>query len=164
MIGNWIKRKINEAGYKSALNDIERFLLALRGQGDEEIGMLLAIATIIRLNLFQSGRLSESVLNFETSESEHVEAQVFVSSLVKEFQGSKQPSDAAGAMIWLHSLRSQGYPELRIKGRELWGELIRGFPYVKDALDEIANLTGKDFPEAAYNEYEYIPAGIEPRS
>ena len=31
---------------------------------------------------------------------------------VREFQKSDQKTDAAGAIVWLHSLRAQGYPEL----------------------------------------------------
>jgi len=103
----------------------------LRGQSDEEIGLLLALGTLIRLNLESEGKLPKQVLDFEIDVGEHAQYQIFVSNLVRQFQKLNQPTDAAGTMIWLHSLRSQGYPELRIKGRELWSELVRGFPYVE---------------------------------
>jgi hypothetical protein len=164
MIGKWIKKKVYDAGYKSGLEEIERFILSLRGQSDEEVGMLLAIATVIRLNLFNGGRLSNEILNFEVSESEHSQAQMYISNLVREFQKANQKTDAAGAMVWLHSLRSQGYPELRIKGRELWSELSRGFEHVTDAIYDLENMSGKTFPELPESEINYIPGGLEPSS
>ena len=164
MIGQWIKKKIYNAGYKSGLEEIERFILSLRGQSDEEIGMLLAIANLIRINLINSGRLSVQILNFEVSESEHSQAQMYVSSLVREFQKSNQNTDAAGAMVWLHSLRAQGYPELRIRGRELWSELSRGFEHVREALYDIETMTQKALPELSDEEILFIPGGLEPSS
>lgn len=164
MIGQWIKKKAYNAGYKSGLEEIERFILSLRGQSDEEIGMLLAIANLIRINLINGGRLSNEILNFEVSESEHSQAQMYVSSLVREFQKSDQKTDAAGAMVWLHSLRAQGYPELRIKGRELWSELSRGSGHVRAALFNIENMTQKILPELSDEEIQFVPGGLEPFS
>ncbi|WP_461521777.1 hypothetical protein [Porticoccus sp.] len=99
MIGNRIKKKVYNAGYKSGLEEIERFIISVKGQSDSEIGMLLALATLIRINLMKGGRLSLAVLNFEVSESEHSKAQMFVSNLVREFQRSEQKTDAVGAMV-----------------------------------------------------------------
>ena len=164
MIGQWVKKKIYNAGYKSGLEEIERFILSLRGQSDEEIGMLLALANLIRVNLINGGRLSIQVLNFEVSETEHSQVQMYVSNLVREFQKANQKTDAAGAMVWLHSLRAQGYPELRIKGRELWSELSRGFEHVRDALYDIETMTQKTLPELSDEDIHFIPSGLEPFS
>ena len=162
MISGWIKRKISEASYKLALKDIERFLLILKGQDNNDKAMLLAIATVIRINLRNSGQLPQAILNLEASESDHANAQIFVANLVKLYQKIDQKADAAGAMVWLHSLRCQGYPELRLKGREVWAELSKGFPLVPDSLTEMLALTGNDLPAEAYQEFEFIPVGLEP--
>lgn len=163
MIGRWIKKKIYDAGYKTGLEEIERFTLSIRGQTGEEIGMLLAIANLIRIELMNDDRLSMQVLNFESSESEHANAQMFVSNMVRVFQKENQKSDAAGTMVWLHSLRAQSYPELRIKGREMWAELSRGFEHVYDALNDIEAMTQKALPELSNEEIYFIPVGLEPR-
>jgi hypothetical protein len=83
---------------------------------------------------------------------------------VREFQKSDQKTDAAGAMVWLHSLRAQGYPELRIKGRELWSELSRGSGHVRAALFNIENMTQKILPELSDEEIQFVPGGLEPFS
>ncbi len=143
IIGQWIKKKIYLAGYKSGLDDIERFILALRGNSDEEMGTLLAWANLVRLDLIDTGYLSVDILNFEVSESEHATAQMYLSKWVLQHQKSDSKVYAAGGMVWLHSLRARGYSELRIKGREMWSELYRGFTHVREALFTIEIITEK---------------------
>lgn len=57
MIGNWLKRKIQIASVRGAREDLERFNASLRSATDGQIGMVVAIATVIRLRLTVSGRL-----------------------------------------------------------------------------------------------------------
>ena len=164
MIGNWIKRKVQLAAVKGAREDLERFVLSLRGMSSEEIGTLVAVATVIRVNLQSQGGLPEGALGvgLPVSGAEHADIQACLSNLVRLFQKERQPSDAAGAMVWLHSLRSFAYPEIRLLCRCMWEELARGFPHAERALTDIEALTGKSIPDEAIRSCNFVPPGLEP--
>ena len=164
MIKNWMKKKVRDAGYKSALDDIERYLLALKGLDDREVAQLLAVATFMRLKFIELGKLSDEILNFEVPEAVHAQAQYMIGTATRDFQSRNDKACAGGTMVWLHSLRAQGYPELRLKGREMWAELQRGFEYAQEELIEMQKCSPEDFPACALSEYTFIPAGLEPRT
>ncbi len=44
----------------------------------------------------------------------------------------------------------------------IWAELKRGFPHVKDALEEGEGRKGGPFPERVRQEWNLIPLGLEP--
>jgi hypothetical protein len=58
-------------------------------------------------------------------------------ALIKQLQKDGNLGAAAGAMIWLHSLRTIIYPEVRMFGKQLWRELYRGYDYIDDRFFEI---------------------------
>lgn len=162
MIGNWLKRKIQLSSVKAAQEDLERFMLSLRGASNGELGMLIAIATIIRLRLTQSGSLPRYALALPTLSDGTEMIQLHLANIVREFQKMGQPSDAAGAMIWLHSMRALAFPEVRYLGRQMWKELQRGFPYAPGALNDIEALTGKELPAEAWDACTFIPEDLFP--
>jgi len=164
MILNWIKRRVQLAAVNGIRSDLERFVLSLRGQSPEELGMLVAIATVIRLNLRANGHLSDGVLGvgMPVSDADQAATQLRISRLVRQFQKMNQLSDAAGTMVWLHSLRAFNYPEVRLLGRQMWAELERGFPHVFDAFHFIENTTGQSLPPGALIASQFIPEGLEP--
>jgi hypothetical protein len=163
MIGNWIKRKIQLAAVKGGTEDLERFVTSLQGQSREELGMLVALATLLRINLRNEGHLPDEALGIGMPLGSGTEAQVQykISQFVRLFQKEGQLTDAAGAMVWLHTLRAFSYPELRILGRKMWGELQRGFEYADDGLDQIKALTGRAIPVEARMIYAFVPPGME---
>lgn len=164
MIGNWFKRRIQLAAIKGGTEDLQRFVTSLRGQSGEELGMLVALATLLRINLRNEGYLPDEALGVGMPLDPGAEAQVQfkVSQFVRLFQKEGQLTDAAGAMVWLHSLRAFGYPELRALGRSMWGELRRGFEHTDDGLDQIRELTGRAIPGEARMIYDFVPPGLEP--
>jgi hypothetical protein len=82
--------------------------------------------------------------------------------MIREFQKIGQPSDAAGTMVWLHSMRALAFPELRELGRDMWNELQRGFPYVSDALSAIEALTGNPLPAGTGTACTFVPEALAP--
>ena len=98
MIGNWLKRKIQISAVKAAQEDLERFISSLQGASNDELGTLIAIATIIRLRLTQSGSLPLYALALPTPGDGTERVQLHLANIVREFQKTGQPSDAAGAM------------------------------------------------------------------
>jgi hypothetical protein len=162
MIGNWLKRKVQIASVRAAREDLDRFNASLRGATDREIGMVMAIATIIRLRLTTSGRLPRNAFALPTPGDGSAQLQLYLSGMVREFQKIGQPSDAAGAMVWLHSMRALGFPEVRELGRDMWKELQRGFPYVSDALSDIEALTGNQLAAGADTACTFVPEDLAP--
>ena len=161
-MGNWLKRKIQIASVKAATEDLERFLKSLRGASDEEIGMLVVVATMIRVNLRKKGRLHDEYLRIPTPGDGSGYAPLFLSRLIKTFQKNGQPTDASGAMVWLHTVRSLAFPELRVLGREMWGELHRGFPYVERSFSEIEAMTNSPVSDMVRIEAKFLPSDLAP--
>ena len=157
---DWLKRRAQLSGLRAATEDVERFHASLRGMSDPEIGMLLALATAIRLNLRNENVDIASLLSgdgLSPSEAE-LDALVRLPRLIKECQREGQMSDAAALMVWYHSLRIAAlYPELRIKGREVWVELCRGFDFAEDAVDDLEFMIGKKLPVNVSEEYRFVP-------
>ena len=82
-------------------------------------------------------------------------------NLIREFQKVGQPTDAAFAMIWLHSTRSLCNLDIRVFGREMWTEICRGFPYARGKLIEIEKISPK-INDISDEDLEFVPVGLEP--
>ena len=160
MIKNWIQKKLTQGECKTALKEMEVFLKAIKAKNDHEMGMLVAVATLIRVNLADNGGLPKAVLAGSGTPREFKNSQLYMTNLIREFQKRDQPFDAAGGMVWLHSLKVQNYPELTQRMLEVWSELKRGFPLAEEKFKEIAKLTGKKTPKSALKGYAYLPSGI----
>lgn len=164
MLGNWLRRKIRNAGAKAGAEDLDRFVLSLKGQSDDDLSMLVALATLLRGNFRSQGYLPDRALGvgMPLPEEEMAEFQLKISKVFRIFQEGKQQTDAAGTMVWLHSLRALNYPELRLQGRMMWAELQRGFDGAETALEDVCQITGKSVPPLAREELRFIPDGLEP--
>ena len=161
MIKSWLKRKFYDIAYESGLKDIERFILTLRAQSDEQMAMTLAIATQIRLYWIQRDIVREDVMEMMTSSQEHASAQMLMNRFLRMYQGRKDYDMALGIMVWLHSVRSQAYPELRIKGQEMWRELSRGMDGVDEAAQGLNIILDYDMPDNLGMYATYIPSGLD---
>ena len=161
----WLQNRTEKYASDSATSDLSTFVQSLRGMDSEELGMVVAIAAVIRMNLRQAGRLPDEALDIgspiEPMKLEMI--RVALSRLVREFQKLNQPTDAVGAMVWVHSLRALRYPPVRLLGREMWKELTRGMPHSPAALGLIRQKTGNDSVTSAYPELDFVPSGLEPR-
>jgi len=159
MLG-WLKRRAELASLRSATEDLDRFLAGLQGATSEEMGMLVAIAAVLRANFREESILPDCLLGIGSppTPEEEIAAVIQLPKWIKLFQRERQPSDAAGAMVWLHSFRTIVlYPELRNKGREMWRELERGFVHAPEALREIERQTGKRMPPEAFDTLDFVP-------
>src|SRR5690606_22516782 len=118
VLGRWFKRRIQLAAVRGGTEDLERFVTSLRGQSDDELGALVGLATLLRIQLRNMHIVPEESLDIGTplSAEEQSEIQLKIGNLVRDFQKSGNPIDAAGAMVWLHTLRAFRFPELRVLG------------------------------------------------
>ena len=164
----WLKKKIENASTDAMANDLQRFIRSLQGADDKEIATMLVVANIVRLNLLQMGKIPEAALDLSIYRDKDTEMQcdmctIGVNSIIKQFQSLNQPSDALGAMIWLHSVRALNVPELRILGKSMWAELSRGFPYLEDAVQQMRDVIGTRVPPNIDDEVSFVPNGLEPQ-
>lgn len=161
MIKSWLNKKFREAAYKAALNDIEKFILTLRAQSDEEIACTLQLATQVRLSMHRNGHISQDVFDMRTSSQEHGDAQMMLNRMINTLQAKSDYELALGNMVWLHSIRSQYYPELRIKGQEMWRELKRGLPVIKPVIEELNRFNGTNISQDIAMHARYVPSGLD---
>jgi hypothetical protein len=165
MLRNWFKskRSVSIASVRDATGDLERFLLALKGMSDEEIGTLVAMAAVLRMELREQNLFPDAALGVGTPlpEREQGTLQANLSRMVLDLQKNNSPN-AGAAMVWLHSLRAFRYPEVRLLGRQMWGELERGFPHVLEALGFMERPVGQPLPLGALRAGRFIPVGLEP--
>jgi len=165
----WLKKTILNASADSMKRDLERFIVGLEGADGEEIAPMVVTANVIRLNMIAAGRIPAAALDISIPRDSNLAYQCDMCSLylvgaVAEFQKMGQPSDAAGVMILLHSVRALNVPELRAHGRRMWAQLKRGFPHADTTLSGIRELTGMKLLDGIENELYFIPRGLEPRA
>ena len=171
MIAKWLKRKLEIKAAKAAREDIERFILGLKGSSDEEMGFVVAQATFIRLRFRADNLLPDAALGVGSPlpEDQRMQVQNFLAQMVSDFQseaGGQAATNAAsfslGTMVWLHSMRAFTYPEIRLFAREMWQQLERGFPYASKALDSFESPTGDPLPHDITSNLNFVPPGLEP--
>jgi hypothetical protein len=163
----WAKRKLEVASASAMKDDIGRFIAGLRGADDYEIGSMIVLANSLRIKLLNMGKIPEAALDFSIPRDDDTQLQcdlcsVTLANAIKQFQKMGQPTDAFSAMVWLHSVRALNIPEIRGLGREMWGQLSRGFPYVDEPLWEMKGLVGDRLPVGLEHELMFVPRGLEP--
>ena len=153
----FLKKKILDKAVAIQVKEISDFNLNLSRMNSDEIGMGVAQATHIRHN-FQE-RLGVNLLEPSVALLQDASLPLAINKTIQEFQKNGNMTDAAGMMIWLHTLRSMGEFEVRPHGRELWKQLARGFPHVTESALNFEMVSGVALNFEGYNE---IPQGLEP--
>lgn len=146
-----------------ATADLERFVLSLKGMSAEEIGAVVAIAATVRMDLRQVNEFPDGALGIGMPVPE-ADLEVLRRKLVAlslNWQKKNLPG-AVGAMVWAHTLRAYCFPEVRLLGRHMWGELERGFPHALEALQFMEHTTGQSAPLGSALATQFIPEGLEP--
>jgi hypothetical protein len=165
MLRNWFrsKRSIQLASVRDGTADLERFLVALKGMSDQELGTVVAMAAILRMELRPQGLFPDDALDIASTlpENDQKAVRSAMSGLALDLQKRHHPS-AGAAMVWLHTLRALQFPELRLLGRQMWVELKRGFPHVFEAFHFIEGTVGQPLPLGCLQASQFIPVGLEP--
>lgn len=163
---SWLKRKTYNWALKVNTEEMNRFILSLRGMDDHDISMLMASALTIRIDVRRSGEKFDDALDLGSGMSpiDRDANLIQMNRYIKAFQKEGQPESAAGVMVWLFSLRSIVYPEIRILGREMWGQLSRGFDDVVGCFFTINYFKARKYTESEviYELMHAIPPGLEP--
>ncbi len=161
MLKDWFFGKIKAQALNTGAKEIEKFNAGLKAMSDEDIGTLIAVATVIRINFETNDMIPEGVFEDGPLPSTDVigGCQLRINKVARQFRKMGLEMDSAGAMVWSYTLRCLNVPELRPLGVEMWVELRRGLPYVKDALSEGEKEKGEPFPDRVWSEWKMTPAG-----
>ncbi|KAG0919800.1 hypothetical protein G6F32_015949 [Rhizopus arrhizus] len=138
------------------------FVQSLKGMTSDELAALLVAATRQRVNLPDLGvQLTEALDGMAPPGYEAYPLKI--GSALRQMQKDKDYAGAGAMMIWAHSMRAVVSPPLRIHGKAVWAELLRGIPRVADAW---INLRFAGLPLAgvvAPEDCEYVPILLDPR-
>jgi hypothetical protein len=163
MIKDWLFGKIQTRALDVSAREVEKFVTALKAMGDKDLGAMVAIATVLRVNFETHDVLALGVFGDGALPSTETlgRYQLEINRLSRQFRKMGLASDSAAAMVWSYTLRCLNVPELRPLGLEMWGELKRGFPYVEEALRYGEEKKDEEFPARVWAEWKMIPVGFE---
>jgi hypothetical protein len=140
---SWFDQKIERRRSDRAADQLDQFVIRLKGFDDRELGLVAACVgytcqTMLKfgINLMRPG---EALLANPTLQTE-------LSRIVLSLQRSGRAMRAPGIMVWVHTLRAEQRIELRHLAKQMWGEIERGFPHALDASWDFERLTGKCIP------------------
>lgn len=136
--------------------EMQSFVDQLAAMDGAEIGLLLAVATHMRNTLEDEGKMLMDPIVTVPIDPTPI---LILRGMISEYQKSRSMSDAAAAMVWLHTMRVGARHELRGTARVMWRELSRGMPHVAGASVDVYRVTGQ-FPRT-YG-YEEFPKGLTP--
>ncbi|WP_316976036.1 hypothetical protein [Shumkonia mesophila] len=164
MFRNWLAGHLEERALKGSAKEVRRFVGGLQGTGDRDLGVIVGCAAVVRVNMEIHGVLPAGLFQrraLEPSEELGV-MQLRINRAARQLAKIRQQADATGAMVWSYSLRCLNLPELRPLGREMWGELKRGFEHAEEALREGETRNGRPFDRRVWAEWRLIPPGLDP--
>ena len=148
MIGKLFKQKLGNFSRQQHKKELLPFLQKLRDGDDDDVGMVVAIATIIRMQILRKSDLLQEVLDsgYSAPPGKLSDILLNLSSLAKDLQKDGRTHDLTGVAVWLHTLRCFAHPEFQDYGRAMWAEMSRGIDYVDHALDGLEELLGNSIP------------------
>jgi len=163
MLKDWFLGKVRPRALEQSTKEVKAFVDGLKSMSDEDIGTVVAVATVIKVNFEAHGVIPEDV--FEDGPLPTAETlgryQLAINRLVRKFRKMGLVTDAMGAMVWSYTLRCLNVPELRDLGTQMWVELRRGFPHVERALKKGEDEKGEPLSERVWAEWNTIPTGFE---
>lgn len=153
----WLSNKLVNWGVAVQRREIKSWLRNLRSLNSDDLGMIVTIATHVRhkIELKYHVDLLDPIVTY----ARDPDIELVVHQMIKAFQSSGMPESAAGAMVWLHTLRCGAALELRPLGRELWRELRRGFPFIEQSAAGLELLSDQ---QIIITDATRIPFGLEP--
>ena len=148
----------------SSRKAVQDYINGLRQMTDQDLGVILVVSTVIRINMENEGYLPKGLYSDQTlpTATELGRYQMDLNKLVRDFNKMRQHTDAVGTLLISYSLRCLNVPEVRDLGRDMWAEMQRGLAFGEDALKQGEEEKGEAFPKRAWQEWRQIPVGLEP--
>lgn len=155
MILNWMKGAAQRKFADMQRTELVHFIEMLDGTSDDEVALVVALATNFRNSIADVCDLRDPINNVDVG---------LPLQLVRHYQQlQKQGMEmvAPGVAVWIHTSRAALTPANRSHARQMWASLSRGFPHVVDAAEGFTLMTGTALDVEGYDEY---PIGFEPRT
>ena len=113
MIKNWLAGHLQDRALKSSTKEIGQFIEGLRRTSDRDLGFIVGIATVVRVNMETHGVLPQELFQRETlSPSQELGVlQMRLNKVIRQFVKMRRQADATGAMVWSYSLRCLNVPD-----------------------------------------------------
>lgn len=153
---HWFSSFFRRRALRDAKREMMAFVGRLAAMDDQDVGLLLAIATDQRHALKREGW---DLLHPSQSLSANPRLLRDL-ELVISMHGKKSPSAALAAMIWVHTCRTVEFPELSALARTMWARLAAGFPHTEVQ----ARWAGVQGRQLDFSGYDTFPEGMAPRA
>lgn len=159
----WLQRRVEQRTLRVGRDGLEQFVSTLAGQSEQQIAVFVVMAAAVRLRLREAGHLPDDVLHI-SPEREYEQATVLqrIARLARRHQRRSEYLEAAGAMVWVHTLRALTVPDLQELGYQMWRQLERALPHAADALARIESATHQTLPQGTLQGCEFIPEDFWP--
>jgi hypothetical protein len=161
---NRIKDSLKGRARNSSLKDVQEFVDGFRAMTDQDMGVIVAVATVLRVNMEKEGYLQKDLFGDTPLPDVNTlgRYQMDLNKLTRDFNRKGQPTDAIATLVISYTIRCLNSLELRDEGRELWRQLERGFPLAEQALIDGEKTKGEAFLKDVWTEWQRIPVGLEP--
>ncbi len=162
MIGEWLRNRLRHKVVREGRLELVQFLNHVENVSDRDIGPVVAVATMIRINLENMDVVPRNLFDEKWAAELDSRGRIVgrLRNLVRQFEWKKQHNDAVGTLVWLHTLRALTIPELRPLGCDLWRELRRGFSHVEEVLKIVEEAKNEPLDPRVREEYRWIPSGL----
>ena len=153
---DWGRFRMHSWRVKHQRREFDRWHATLAAMNDNELGAVMVIATSARHLLEKE----YGVELLDPSEGRDCKSDLIagLDGYIKELERSGKPHQAAGAKVWLYTLRCSRTPGLRSRGPLLWRTLQRGIPHAKDAAGTLSRLGVQKLDLAGFDR---VPVGWE---
>ncbi len=153
MIFSWLGKKAEQTQRYEA----DKFVITLKGADLATIDAVLGSAMFWAEFQRRKGKDLYGMANWILDKSEMM-FPVTLGSMIKDQQKIGNFSAATGLMVWLFSSRALLYPDLRLGGRELWGQLARSSTEANIIADQSCLAMGYSTDSV---DRSRIPVGLE---
>lgn len=153
------KSNLQNWSIRRAEKEIKNFLGILSEIPEEDRGVIVVVATAMRLRLEEERILPPNVF-FESINGptiEQLNAAIELSTWAEQSQALNAMQEAAGIMVWAHSVRGMTMPEIRPLVREMWVELKKGFPFANEAISAYKLISKQPLPKNLGSHLFFIP-------
>jgi hypothetical protein len=136
----WVKQKVLDWSVSAQEREMRDWIAKLAALDASEVGTIVAVAMHYR-NVLANHPKIDLMYPFVAITLDPMIG-IKLARDIQRLQSERLFSLASGVMVWLFTVRAAQAPELRMLGRQLWGELQRGFESVPEAAASVQELTG----------------------
>ncbi len=158
MLSTPIRQKAKDFVSERMKKEIKDYIVLLKSADDEEVGLALVLTS----NYAQKYLKDTGIDLYEPAVAVQLNPYITFefSTKIEKYQSEGDNISAAPLLAWGHTLRAITNHQVRDLGREMWGELQRGLPYIDEKIEAVEIVFGE---VADISRAKDIPVGLTPR-